>query len=372
MTGKQSGVATRLRQKYPMLITWHWMNNRPELAVSDAVKEVTAVNHFRCFMDKLYSLYSQSPKSVRALQSVSDELNMQIRKVGRVLGVRWAASSFRTVNTVGMFYKASHMYFETASSDTTVESAAKIKFRSLAKQLASPEFLSNLALMYDTLQEISILSLDLQSHAMTVTREFSLIKISLEKKSMCFASRDSGNNSKYCADFKWKNKENKCQSIRTKYSQQIASKIMHRRQQQRSVTKRSKNIWQKHWKQRGNESNDNRYGELEVRRLCRRFKLDELQAIRGMRELNENQEAATHGTHHNDDLKPLLRTINTQPCSTSECERGFSVMNLIVTRLRTSLKALSIGSLILINLNGPPLSVFNPKKYVRTWLEHHR
>ena len=33
MTGKKSGVATRLHQKYPMLVTWHCMNHRPELTV---------------------------------------------------------------------------------------------------------------------------------------------------------------------------------------------------------------------------------------------------------------------------------------------------------------------------------------------------
>ena len=31
-------------------------------------------------------------------------------------------------------------------------------------------------------------------------------------------------------------------------------------------------------------NNDIRYGESDVRRLCRRFKLDELNAIQGMRE----------------------------------------------------------------------------------------
>ena len=98
-------------------------------------------------------------------------------------------------------------------------------------------FISNLVLMYDTLQEISILSLDLQSHAMTVPRAEHLIKRTIrviqsrkdqlgEKRALSrFTSRDRGNISKYCADFKWKNKEDKCQPILTKYSDNMQARL---------------------------------------------------------------------------------------------------------------------------------------------------
>ena len=42
---------------------------------------------------------------------------------------------------------------------------------------------------------------------------------------MCFTSRDIGNISKYCADFKWKNKEDKCQPILTKYSDNMQERL---------------------------------------------------------------------------------------------------------------------------------------------------
>jgi len=63
MLGKKSGVATIIVEKYRNVIVWHCLNHCLELAVGDAIREVTAVNHFQMFFDKLYSLYSRSPKN---------------------------------------------------------------------------------------------------------------------------------------------------------------------------------------------------------------------------------------------------------------------------------------------------------------------
>ena len=44
MLGKKSGVATRLKARFPQLMTWHCLNHRLELAVNDAVKSCTQIN----------------------------------------------------------------------------------------------------------------------------------------------------------------------------------------------------------------------------------------------------------------------------------------------------------------------------------------
>lgn len=56
--GKNSGVANRLTARHPNFFTRHCMNHHLELAVSDAVDEVQAVNHFKVFMEKIHNLYS--------------------------------------------------------------------------------------------------------------------------------------------------------------------------------------------------------------------------------------------------------------------------------------------------------------------------
>ncbi|KAK5866218.1 hypothetical protein PBY51_020425 [Eleginops maclovinus] len=117
MLGKNSGVATRLTARYPNLFTWHCMNHRLELVVSDAVDEVQAVNYFKLFLEKIHNLYSQSNKNSRELLEAAQEVGSQVLKIGRVLSMRWVASSFRSVKAVWISYEAHKRHFENAAGD---------------------------------------------------------------------------------------------------------------------------------------------------------------------------------------------------------------------------------------------------------------
>ena len=81
MLGRKDGVFARLKSKFLRLIGWHCLNHRLELSVGDAVKQCTEINHFSSFMDKLYSLYHQSPKNQRELNSVTSDLGIAVKKI---------------------------------------------------------------------------------------------------------------------------------------------------------------------------------------------------------------------------------------------------------------------------------------------------
>ena len=98
MLGKNKGVAKRLQSIFPNLVIWHCSNHRLELAVNDCVNEVCGINHFKIFIDKIYSLYNQSPKNQNELRQAAANVETQLLKIGRILSVRWVASSRRTVN----------------------------------------------------------------------------------------------------------------------------------------------------------------------------------------------------------------------------------------------------------------------------------
>ncbi|KAK9679701.1 hypothetical protein QE152_g39795 [Popillia japonica] len=140
MLGKKSGVVEKLLQEFPNIVPWqkllqefpnivpwHCMNHRIELAVSDSISDVGAVNHFQIFMDKLYTLYSKSPKNQRELAECASELDLELNKIGRILGTRWVSSSFKTVTAVWYSYQALHSQFKKAQEDvknrTTTERA---------------------------------------------------------------------------------------------------------------------------------------------------------------------------------------------------------------------------------------------------------
>jgi hypothetical protein len=111
---------------------------------------------------------------------------------------------------------------------------------------------------------------------------------------------------------------------------------------------------------------DVRFGEKEIRRLCHRFNVEAQEAVDGMRDFIEDNSAIPEG------LRSLSSCLKTLPCSTPECERGFSLMNIISTDLRSTLLVQNISSLMFVNLNGPPLSLWKPEPYVKSWIQTHR
>ncbi|KAG5857213.1 hypothetical protein ANANG_G00016810 [Anguilla anguilla] len=152
MVGKHSGVSTKLKIRFPKLLSWHCMNHRLELAVSDAIDNVTSINHFRTFVEKFHNIYSKSNKNQRELFESAAEVGTQVLKIGRILDVRWVASSFRTVRAVWTSFTALVRHFEKASNDEHRTSTERQTYRGLQ----SPEFLCDLGLMCDTLHELSI------------------------------------------------------------------------------------------------------------------------------------------------------------------------------------------------------------------------
>jgi hypothetical protein len=72
------------------------------------------------------------------------------------------------------------------------------------------------------------------------------------------------------------------------------------------------------------------------------------------------------------EFKTLSNVIDLIPISNAESERGFSLMNLICSYIRASLLTVNVSNLLFISINGPPLSYFNPSKYVVSWLRKHK
>jgi len=146
------------------------MNHRLELAMSDAIDEMNSVNHFKAFMHKLYSLYSMSNKNERELKDAAAEVGSQLLRIGRVLDVRWVASSFRTVHAVWTSLGALVQHFKNACSDERRSNTEKQMYRGVL------EFICDLGLMYYTLHELSVLSQELQARSITLLRAEHLLK----------------------------------------------------------------------------------------------------------------------------------------------------------------------------------------------------
>jgi len=85
MVGRTAGFAQAIAKSFSNVLTWHYANHRLELAVDDAVNDIGAVSHFKIFLDKLYSLYSCSPKNRAKLEVAAAEVSEQVHKIGIML-----------------------------------------------------------------------------------------------------------------------------------------------------------------------------------------------------------------------------------------------------------------------------------------------
>ena len=116
----------------------------------------------------------------RSIERCAAELGTEIRKIGKILNIRWVASSFRSVRAVWNNYTAMYKHFMTEADDTAKNSKERGQFSGLAIQLGSNAFLKNLALMHDALEELAHLSETLQLSNITLQRVHKHIKRQVE------------------------------------------------------------------------------------------------------------------------------------------------------------------------------------------------
>jgi hypothetical protein len=81
MLGRKTGFATEMNREFPNLVVWHCCSHCLELAVSDMRNKVQGINHFHTFFDKLYSLYSMSPKNQRELTEGLSSLSQKLKTI---------------------------------------------------------------------------------------------------------------------------------------------------------------------------------------------------------------------------------------------------------------------------------------------------
>ncbi|KAK1885932.1 E3 SUMO-protein ligase KIAA1586 [Dissostichus eleginoides] len=367
MLGKNSGVATRLTARYPNLFTWHCMNHRLELAVSDAVDEVQAVNHFKVFLEKIHNLYSQSNKNSRELLEAAQEVGSQVLKIGRVLSTRWVASSFRSVKAVWTSYEALNRHFENAAGDQTRSSKERQTYRGLARRMQSKEFLCDLGLMFDALSELANLSQQLQAHSVTLLRADHLLKRTIRvlasfKDTQGEKLEEALTALGHLGSVPLESNAKLTPINAKQFLQSLINNLEKRLSFDGEMLHDLSVLDTGNWP----STPGIRHGEAQVKRLCRRFNLGEEQAVNGMRDFLE------HPDSEPESLKPLIQCMKTIPCSTAECERGFSLMNNICTDKRSTLLLSNVSNLMMISINGPPVTLFEPRKYVTTWLRSHR
>ncbi|XP_067122016.1 E3 SUMO-protein ligase KIAA1586-like, partial [Centruroides vittatus] len=321
MLGKKSGVATRIEQKFPGICIWHCLAHRIQLSLDDVIKDIKAVNHFKHFLDKLYVYYHTSNKHQRELNAVAKELGTEVLKIGRIFGPRWAACSARTVKAVWKSYQALYSHFNNNPEAR------------LVSYFKNENFLKDLALMNDILEEIALLSTALQE------RNVSLIKADREK---LFDSLVKHMTTRLLFD----NKNEKYNDLLNYFN------VLNHETWPDDVCEAP-------WIE----------GENRLKQLYKIIKY--VVPVNDFRDFVDDRDIKQKNIPIT--ILRARRILNVIAVNSAETERGFSTMNDIMDVKRNSLLIHTTSHLMTINLMGRSLEDFDATPHVKYWLRkgHH-
>jgi hypothetical protein len=296
------------------------------------------------------------------------EVGEEVNRIGRILEVRWVASSFRAVKAVWISYSALHNHFVKVAGAPCL-SAEKAQWAGLAKKFETSAFLLNLALMFDALQEPSHLSLSLQQSTISlpkahrlICRQIEVFRGRKEKGGDCYAAameavsvncfRGIQLTAGKAADLL--NPAQFYQALVDALSSRLLSPS------EKPLCDLLNIAVPNQWP----DSVVPEYGENELKMLCDKFSIEYNTSLKNdYRDFKDSK-----GSVIGQNLNRFLIAIESLPVSTAECERGFSRMNIICTPLRSSLSVNHMASLMFLSLVGPPLHLFKPNLYVKSWL----
>jgi hypothetical protein len=376
ITGREKGALTLLAAKIDRqdILMFHCMNHRLELAVHDAVSATNTMLHLRSFMDCLYAYYSRSPKNVRAIEEASKVLGIECMKIGKIFDVRWLASSYVTVRAVLTSLPALVLQLQKASIDSTGNGKDRAKAQGMVNKLQSWSVLAEIVLTKDVLSVLKDFSLYLQSRSASIVdvksrldatvRTLAAMK-SADNLALSDFNQQVATNGCYCGFVlkRTKNDEAQFTTMRKQFVQAIIDNV-NSRFPDRQLLNAGAVLSPSSWPEEENELA--LFGDREVLQLASICRIDARQALYDFRQYKCNTNRIDAA------LSALLQRITLLPISSSECERGFSCMNINNTAQRNQLSIDSLASLIFIKVNGPRPNEFNAEPYVRKWLKEGR
>ena len=92
MTGKKQGMATRLKEKFPKLISVHCSAHRIELVFGNSMEEYDSFQKIEAEANILYSFFSRSHKRFGDLQDYLSEHELNEFNLHYIKKTRWVAS----------------------------------------------------------------------------------------------------------------------------------------------------------------------------------------------------------------------------------------------------------------------------------------
>ncbi|XP_078538800.1 zinc finger protein 862-like [Lissotriton helveticus] len=161
MLGKNNGVATRLKQSIPHLVEQHCVAHREDLGVDDAWKRVPMIKEMETLLRTVYTVFSRSPARKSKLDEIASVTECEVVSFRPLNEVRWLSRHF-AVGALIRNYETVLKYFEHEKVEEN-DPIAKYCY----KKLSDSNYHISLAVLNDILGEFAALCKLFQKSSLT-------------------------------------------------------------------------------------------------------------------------------------------------------------------------------------------------------------
>ena len=391
MTGRVNGVAARLKRHQPILTSIHCVCHRLALAAAQAGKDVPFINKkFKPTLSQLFYFYQNSPVRMSGLKAIEELLEMPALKLKKAADTRWLSheSACRTLVKV--------LPAVLVSLAREAEERGDALAYGLDKIVRQYNFIATLYMMCDVLPAINRLSCILQSTSVNFSQLHMLVSTTIHTLEMLRANpgfqlnkldsdlQDSLAQSNISAA--QESKQNFHQKIYIPFLNALISHIQERLPDT-GVFAAFAILDPTRLPPTLEEALTQKYGDAEVDILQKQYGkgefVDEVTFKHEWNELRCYLSMHCRSLLMLDVLQLLAKSellcisypnfaklaevCLTLPIHTADCERAFSTMRRVKSRLRSELTNNTLNHCMRISIEGPPLEEFNFDKAVEMW-----
>ena len=401
MTGKNSGVATRLLSDNPYMLAMHCVAHKLALSCLDAAKSVKEVAYYEGMLHALHSYFSRSHKRIEHLRAWQEILDDPKVKPLAVHQIRWLSFA----NCVTNVRRTLPSLLKSLQSDSEEDPMAE----SLYNATATYKFLYLTHFFSDIMSDVAMLSRKFQERELnysdlkktlvatcdSIEQQYLAEDPSLGSNLREFVDKYSGASLYHEFEIRRSHRDKLLPDVVTQFATLLLESMRSRFPKLElwdalsifqpntfpsTVAAKAKfgkqniaNLLAHYGEKRG--SNTPPIDPDQAKQEWSLFKNHMFAIAAGstedepvtMSSLAEEILSSEQMLREYPNMTKLLAFSRVLPVSSVECERGFSTQNLIKTRLRCSLSIENLDRLMRISINGPSVEDFDPLPIYRMW-----
>ena len=393
MTGRLNGVAVRLKRHSPRMISVHCVAHRLALAAAHAADGIPYLQRFKSMLQTLFYFYQNSAVHMGNLHAIQEVLNDPNIKCKQAKDVRWLSHDM-AIKAVIRTLPSLFVSLDREASENDEPTA-----HGLLKLMKTYKFVACAYLLSDVLPHLSRLSKVFQKQSVDLSLVQPCLKTAVDSIKQ-YETTQGPNLSRLdqvlatdLHDFNITptdaQKQEFKSSVQVKYIQAIVTQLQNRFPDvdyldafsifdpQKLTISDSDDDELAAYGQERLEYLKSAYGDgvnpgvdsdectSEWEGLKRLFVNNfSNMSMRQMTNLLCTDSSLQDMYPHLSKLASIAALV---PVSTAECERSFSTMNRVKTKLRNRMKTSTLDCLIRISMEGAPLSQFNFERAADIW-----